>query len=730
MLGARYESRVVPFTLDPAKGPLSNDEQLGLAALEITAARIAIQSCASLGRAGDIDHMGGGLDLIPALTLTVASIDHDLRHFTIEHGHTSIGYFSVLAAFGFIDAQRVIDAFRRSLDIPGHVSWVPGGTELSAGRLGVIVPVAVGQALGLRARKGDGALVIVHTGDAGWISGQALNGWMGASLHGAPTMFVMHRNGVQLSAPTAKIVNRDVRPIVKALGIEVLEIASMHDRAALSAAYTEGFALARNGKPSLIYPTGYKSSETEKVTLKWYSDKYGVGHEVEELAKSRSVSMDTEVWVPGALMSFRDANSMAECLFYVNNLPGGEGQHDGGMKGRDEAKVLAHPMMQLSADESATLAALRAAPPRIVTTTARPDKGSPNLVLTTADLAGIALPGTDKPSSARVGSEAAYAAVARKFPEHTFVVSCDLDPSTKLGKAVSLIPKNHHFEMSIEELAATLMTNGLAFSSREPQLNVVSTFAAFMEGIAREGFEFWRYQRNLNGKNEGLNVVMHLAHVGANTGRDHFSGWSFDWISLGLGYMPFLYRFYAPADARAAFIAVRDAAATYGGHIVAVPRDTLPVLSKQGSKDPLWETADPWSAVTRFRSYAGAKVAVLAIGAPAYLAGEACDNAMAQGVASDVFIINGFPLPENFMSDLASKYDMVVTIEDGLIGTHDAGLRGFAAFVAGHLSCKSIALRHFGIGNPQVAPSETFIEVWKHFGMTAEALTTAIVSRA
>lgn len=731
MLGAKYESRVVPFTLDPSAnaGTLSTDDVLALAALEKAAARIAIQSCASLARAGDIDHMGGGLDLIPALTMTLASIDHDKRHFTIEHGHTSIGYYAVLAAFGYIDAQRVIDAFRRSLDVAGHVSWVPGGTELSSGRLGVIVPVAVGQALGLRARKGDDALVIVHTGDAGWISGQALNGWMGASLHSAPTMFVMHRNGVQLSAPTAKVVNRDLRPIVKSLGVEILEIPSMHDRAALAAAYTEGFALAKGGKPSLIYPKGYKSSETEKVTLKWFGEKYGVSHDVEEIAAANKLNIDTEIWVPGALMSFRDVHSMLECVLYVNSLAGGEGHHDGGMKGKDEAKVLSHAMLQLTPDETARLNALRAASPRIVTTTARPDKGTPNLVLSTADLAGISLPGTDKPSSARVGSEAAYAAVAKKYPEATFVVSCDLDPSTKLGKAVSFIPKNHHFEMSIEEQAATLINNGLAFSSREPQLNVVSTFSAFMEGIAREGFEFWRYQRNLNGKNEGLNLVMHLAHVGANTGRDHFSGWSFDWINLALGYMPFLYRFYAPADARAAFIAVRDAAATYGGHIVAIPRDTLPVLSKQGSKDPLWETADAWSAVTRFRSYAGAKVAVLAIGAPAYLAGEACENAMAQGVASDVFVINGFPLPDNFMGDLASKYEAVITIEDGLIGTHDAGLRGFAAFVAGHLSGTRIALRHFGIGNPQVAPSEHFIEVWKHFGMTAEAVTAAIVSR-
>jgi transketolase N-terminal domain/subunit/transketolase C-terminal domain/subunit len=729
MLGARFESRVLPFTLDPSAGPITADDTLALLAIEKTAARIAIQACASLGRAGDIDHMGGSLDLIPALTLTVASIDHDRRHFTIEHGHTSIGYYAVLAAFGYLDTDRVINAFRRSLDIAGHVSWVPGGTELSSGRLGVIVPVAVGQALGVRAHKGDDALVIVHTGDAGWISGQALNGWMGASLHHAPAMFVMHRNGVQLSAPTEKIVHRDARAIVKAIGLEVLEIPSIHDHAALVAAYTEGFALAKKGQPSMIYPVGYTSDGSRKVTLATYGEMYGMTADVEEAAKKQNIPMSTEVWIPGALMSFRDAHSMVECLFYVNNLPGGEGQHDGGMKGRDEAQVLSHPLLQLTAAESAKLDALRAAPPRIVTTTARPEKGTPNLVLTAEDLAGVSLPGTDKPSSARAGSEAAYAAVAKKFPDKTFVVSCDLDPSTKLGKAVALIPKNHHFEMSIEEQASTLMANGLAFSSREPQLNVVSTFAAFMEGIAREGFEFWRYQRNLTGRNEGLNVVMHLAHVGANTGRDHFSGWSFDWINLALGYMPFLHRFYAPSDARAAFIAVRDAAAHYGGHIVAIPRDTLPILAKQGSTDPLWSTTDPWTPVTPYRSNVGAKVAILAIGAPSYLAGEAADAAIAKGVPADVYIVNGFPLADDFMDGIAAKYKAVLTIEDGLIGTSDAGPRGFAAFTAGHLGAK-VALEHYGIGNPQVAPSEHFVKVWKHFGMTADALTDAIVRNA
>jgi transketolase len=260
-------------------------------------------------------------------------------------------------------------------------------------------------------------------------------------------------------------------------------------------------------------------------------------------------------------MSFRDPHAMLECLFLVNGLPGGEGHHDGGMKGRDGDAVLGNPMLTFTDAERGVLDRLRAAAPRVVITQARPAKGSPNLVLTADDVRSIQLPGPEKPITARAGSEAAYAAIAKKFPDRCFFVSCDLNPSTKLGKAASFVPTGHAFEMSIQEQAATLMTDGLAFTGAGPQLNAFATFSAFMEGIAREGFEMWRYQRNLTGLNEGLNVVMHLAHVGANTGRDHFSGWSLDWINLALGYLPYLRRFYAPADARAAFLAVKDAAA-------------------------------------------------------------------------------------------------------------------------------------------------------------------------
>jgi len=723
-LGDAVRSEVLPYAVDLNAASLSDAQGHALAALEKTAARIAIESLVSLAKVNDIDHLGGGLELIGPLLMTLGVVDYQGRQFSIEHGHTSIGYYSALAALGFLPRERVIDQFRRSLDIAGHVLWVPGGTPIGSGRLGITVPATVGWSLALKAAHPDDSLAICHTGDAGWISGQMLNGMIGASLHKAPVMFVMHRNDIQLSGTTNKIMPKDPRPIIASLGVDILEIPTLHDRAQLFAAYRRAAEQARNGTPTLIYPAGFANA-----TVADFGRRYGIEQETEHFAAKNNVPLDKKIHIPGSLMSYRDPHAMLECLFLVNGLPGGEGHHDGGMKGRDGAAVLANPMLQLSSDEQAAFGDLQKRPKRIVAQSARPKKGSPNLVLDAADVAAISLPGTDKGVSARAGSEAAYAAVAKKFPSQCFFVSCDLNPSTKLGKAAALVPPGHTFEMSIQEQAATLMTDGLSLVTERPQLNAFATFAAFIEGIAREGLEFWRYQRNLDGANEGLNVIIHMSHVGANTGRDHFSGWSLDWINLALGYLPFLHRFYAPSDARSAFIAVRDAAAHYGGHIVAIPRDTLPVLTKQGSNDPLWQAGDAWTPTTVLRSNPNAKSVILAIGAPSYIAAAAADQATAQGVPTDAIVINGFPLAGDFFDGIGSRYSRVLTLEDGLIGTPQSGLRGFAGVAASSLHPAGVALHHFGIVDPAVAPSETFQELWEHFGMTEAGMLRVLLER-
>jgi hypothetical protein len=186
-----------------------------------------------------------------------------------------------------------------------------------------------------------------------------------------------------------------------------------------------------------------------------------------------------------------------------------------------------------------------------------------------------------------------------------------------------------------------------------------------------------------------------------------------------------LHRFYAPADARAAFLATCDLAAHYGGHIIGIPRDNLPILAKQDGSSPLWETGDTWEPVTTYRQYAKAKKAILALGAPAFLAGEAAEKL---GNA-DVFIVNGLPLDAGALDKLVRRYPRgVVTIEDGFIGTAQTGVRGFAGLVAGCARDAGIKVAHLGITDPRTAPAAGHMETWAHFGITRSALVQAVKS--
>ena len=719
-------SEVLPLNIDIAGTDALDEKQIAtLQALEIEAARISISSLASLATIGELDHLGGGLDLIPSLMLTLAATDYEKVQYTIENAHASIGYYSSLAALGYVDRDSVVHKFRRGLDIPGHVSWVPGGTQLNGGRLGVMIPVAAGQAMGMRARDPQ-SWVVCHCGDAGWIAGQALNGFNAADIGNLPLTFVMQRNGIQLSDSNKNVMDKDPRPMVEAMGVEIIELNALFDTAEMYKAYKHAHSRAMEGRPTMIFPTGYSSSDSEKVDFNWLANRFGIGAEVEAITGKNGVSMDQEIWVPGSLMSYRDIVPMLECVLLVNDLPGGVDHHDGHMKGRDEAEVLGNVMLTRDEAQQAAFDEISGAAKAEVTTNARPAAGTANLTLNAEQLAEISLPEAGKKTSARAGSEAGYAAVAKAHPNDTFIVSCDLNPSTKLGKAAAQVPAQNQIELSIEEQAALLVADGLAMSSYKPQVNVVSTFSAFFEGIAREGLELWRYQRNLNGVNEGLNVIMHMSHVGACTGRDHFSGWSLDWVTLAIGYLPYVDRFYAPADARGAFVAVKDACARYGAHIVAIPRDNLLVLSDEDG-NALYNPDSEWEAITPLRKHDGAKTAILALGATAGIAQDAAEQL---GGSADVYVVNGLPLPDGFLADIFEKYDGVVTAEDGIIGTRCTGVRGFAGLVLSAASDSGTKTEHVGIVDPRIAPSEGHDEVWEHFGITSDAIVAAVKSLA
>ena len=130
-LGDKFQSDVLPFTLDFKKRELTTEQGLRLAAMEKEAARTAIESLVSLAKVNDIDHLGGGLELIPALLMTLALTDYEQSTTPSSTATPASATTRRWRRSASSTRARVVDGFRRSLDIAGHVSWVPGGTELA-----------------------------------------------------------------------------------------------------------------------------------------------------------------------------------------------------------------------------------------------------------------------------------------------------------------------------------------------------------------------------------------------------------------------------------------------------------------------------------------------------------------------------------------------------------------------------------------------------------------------
>ena len=131
-----FTSQVLPLNIDIAGTDALDDKQIAtLQALEIEAARISISSLASLATIGELDHLGGGLDLIPSLMLTLAATDYEKVQYTIENAHASIGYYSSLAALGYVDRDSVVHKFRRGLDIPCLLYTSPSPRDQRGSRM-------------------------------------------------------------------------------------------------------------------------------------------------------------------------------------------------------------------------------------------------------------------------------------------------------------------------------------------------------------------------------------------------------------------------------------------------------------------------------------------------------------------------------------------------------------------------------------------------------------------
>ena len=103
------------------------------------------------------------------------------------------------------------------------------------------------------------------------------------------------------------------------------------------------------------------------------------------------------------------------------------------------------------------------------------------------------------------------------------------------------------------------------------------------------------------------------------------------------------------------------------------------------------------------------------------------DQLAAEGLVADAWVVNGLPLDAGRLEALFKQYpEGLVTIEDGLIGTPESGLRGFAGLVRGAAFGKKLPLVHLGIVDPRIAPSEGHLELWQYFGIDVPSAVAAV----
>lgn len=102
------------------------------------------------------------------LRVSPATAGDDSRdRFFLSKGHGPMAYYAVLAAKGFLDPAELpgFGSFGSALGQHPDRMLVPGA-EISSGSLGHGLPLAVGTALGLRARGLPGPRIFVLLGDA------------------------------------------------------------------------------------------------------------------------------------------------------------------------------------------------------------------------------------------------------------------------------------------------------------------------------------------------------------------------------------------------------------------------------------------------------------------------------------------------------------------------------------------------------------------------------------
>ncbi|MDO5563327.1 MAG: transketolase [Synergistaceae bacterium] len=153
---------------------------------------------------------------------TANNIDRD--RIVVSHGHTSAGFYSALAAYGFFKPEDMYSNFRRTgSPFHGHVERVVPGVDWGTGNLGQGLAAGVGFALAARAR-GSKARTWVVMGDGEQVKGQVAEARRIAVKEELTNLVaVVDWNDIQISGHINEVMPCNLPELWKADGWQVIE---------------------------------------------------------------------------------------------------------------------------------------------------------------------------------------------------------------------------------------------------------------------------------------------------------------------------------------------------------------------------------------------------------------------------------------------------------------------------------------------------------------------------
>lgn len=143
----------------------------------------------------------------------------------ISHGHISPAVYSTLAAFGFVDRDKVISGFRHPSSIfEGHITRGIPGVEWTTGNLGQGLSAGVGMALAAKLKNAD-YHVFVLMSDGENAKGQVAEARRTANKYKLDNLTVLiDYNDIQISGRAREIMYVNILDEYKAAGWKTIEI--------------------------------------------------------------------------------------------------------------------------------------------------------------------------------------------------------------------------------------------------------------------------------------------------------------------------------------------------------------------------------------------------------------------------------------------------------------------------------------------------------------------------